>query len=595
MKTQKHYKRHYKQTKKNKIKKQNVTRKNMKRGGIRRTTAQLAAANEVRTVNMAKDAAKREIKNAKAREKKNPPIIPPATKPIVIDFAEKPVVIDVAAKPAVTVAKKMAVTVAVDDEIIPIIQENAIKEANKQAPYVNPEKIVKNVLDFTSIIAESAKKAANSTLGVVVKNNKFKANPKQEPPPEEEIKVHDFIIGEDISPSQFFLENKDDEPYILVSMIENNQKKKYSANRIGRSKGNKEFVECKDDTPVGWQGNAYERYIKPGGRRFIKAFLGGAPIMLLKPSWFDSGKVPGDKFFTVVSAEPVFKLMSLKLANGIDGNFDARGANHCNQIGTQITYALEGEQQNTGQEQLPPAELNTTTGTNPPAQPNTKGTKPVTKPIIVTKPGTKPIIITEPGTKPIIVTKPGTKPIIVTKPGTKPIKITDPASATSEDVTIAQSIEDEEERQRLEDEETERQRQENEETEKLRQENEETEKLRQENEETEKLRQENKKTEAAAMALSLAQEPKASSPKENKKSSKKAPSARPPSPEYRYSSSSYKKPNSYALLAAPRYKNYFSDASDKPNSYALLNSRRRLSGGGKSRHTSSTSKKQRIK
>ena len=552
MKTKKHYKRHYKQTKKNKIKKQNVTRKYRKRGGARTTQAQ----RDARTAKTEAEVVKKhgaellKVKRTKPLTKKQR------------DLEAK----ETAAK----TAAEVAVTVAVDNEIIPIIEENATKEAKKQAPYVNPDKIKKNILDFTSIIAESAKKAANSTLGVAIKN-KFKAKPKQEPPPpQQDINVYDIMEGTEKTSREFFEEHKNDNPFILVSMIENNQKKLYSGNAIGWAKDNKEFVECKDDTPVGWQGNAYQRYIKPGGRRFIKAYLGGAPIMLLKPSWFDSGKVPGDKFFTLVSAKPVFKLMSLELATGINGDFDAQGANHCNQTGTQVTYALEGEQQNTVQHP-PPAELDTTTETNPPAAPNTKGTKPVTK------------------------------PIIVTKPKTKPIKTTDPGSVTTEEVAFDRQRLKDEEKQRLENEarlkDEEKQRLENEEKQRLEDEARlEDERLRQEKEnEKERQRLEDEEQEKAAIALSLEQEQEqaeASSPKEKKVSRKKSPSARPPSPEYRYSSSSYNKPNSYALLAAPRYKNYFSDASDKPNSYALLNSRRNLSGEGKSRHTS---RKQRIK
>jgi hypothetical protein len=566
MKTKKHYKRHYKQTKKNKIKKQNVTRKYRNRGGARTTQAQRDARTAKTEAEVVKKygAESLKVKRTKPLTKKQR------------DLEEKN------AKAKETAAK-VAVTFAIDDEFIPVVEEEAIKEANKYAPEVSPEKIVKKVLDFTSIIAESAKKAANSTLAI---KNKFKAKPKQkqppqqEQPPQQDIKVYDFISGDDISPSDFFEEHKDNNPFILVSMIENNQKKLYSGNAIGWDKGNNESVECKDDTPVGWQGNRYEKhYIKPGGRRFIKAYLGGAPIMLLKPSWFDSGKVPGDKFFTLVSAEPVFKYMSLELATGIDGNFDAQGANHCNQTGPQITYALEGEQNThttttTTTTETTPAQIETTTETMAPAQ-----------------------LDTTTGNNQNIA-KLGTKPIIVTKPGTKPIKITDPASIfqiTSEDVTIAQSIEDEEERQRLEDEKKERQRLKDKETERQRlkdKEDEETERQRLKDEEDEETERQRLKDERQRQEQEQA---KASSPKEKKVSTKKSPSARPPSPEYRYSSSSYNKPNSHALLAASRYKNYFFDASDKPNSYALLNSRRRLSGGGKSRHTSNTSRKQRIK
>jgi len=88
-------------------------------------------------------------------------------------------------------------------------------------------------------------------------------------------------------------------------------------------------------------GNAYQRFIKPGGRRFIKVFLNGASVFILKPDWYDSKIVPGNRFFRVIKAEPVFKYMNLTMANGeVHGNYDARGANHCNQKSPQETYSL---------------------------------------------------------------------------------------------------------------------------------------------------------------------------------------------------------------------------------------------------------------
>ena len=365
MKTQKHYKRRFKQTMKNKIKKPNVTRKYMRRGGGPKAAEQKAsrtarAANSKRAVLTEAENVKKHgaellmLKRDKNKTKKQR------------DLEAK----ETAAK----TAAEVAVTFAINNEIIPIVEEEAIIEAHKLAPGMSSKKIVKKVLDFTSIIGESAKKAANSTLGVAIKN-KFKAKPKQEPPPQQNIKVWDNIDRIDKTPYEFFEEHKNDEPFILVSMIEKKDEK-----------------------------------------------------------------------------------------------------------------------------------------------------------------------------------------------------------------------EDEKERQRLEDENKDEDKEQEKEGTALS-----NNALSLEQEQSEASPKEQEKEEGIALsnnALSLEQEQSEASPKKKKVSSKKSSSARPPSSEYRYSSSSSNKPNSYALLAAPRYNNYFSDASDKPNSYALLNSRRKLSGGGKSRHTS---RKQRIK
>ena len=157
------------------------------------------------------------------------------------------------------------------------------------------------------------------------------------------ILVDDIISQETKTITDFFEDNKDYNPFVLVDKVRENPET-YSGNAIGWDIGNKEFVECLDDAPVTWRGNAYQRYIKPpeaGGRRFIKVFLNGASIFILKPDWYDSGVVPGNHFFSVIKALPVFKYMNLIMANGeVDENYNAMGANHCNQKSPQETYSL---------------------------------------------------------------------------------------------------------------------------------------------------------------------------------------------------------------------------------------------------------------
>jgi hypothetical protein len=157
------------------------------------------------------------------------------------------------------------------------------------------------------------------------------------------ILVDDIISQETKTITDFFEDNKDYNPFVLVDKVRENPET-YSGNAIGWDIGNKEFVECLDDAPVTWRGNAYQRYIKPpeaGGRRFIKVFLNGASVFILKPDWYDSGVVPGNHFFSVIKALPVFKYMNLIMANGeVDENYNAMGANHCNQKSPQETYSL---------------------------------------------------------------------------------------------------------------------------------------------------------------------------------------------------------------------------------------------------------------
>jgi len=37
-------------------------------------------------------------------------------------------------------------------------------------------------------------------------------------------------------------------------------------------------VECKDDTPSQWEGNAYAKYVKPNGRTFVNVRVNGSNI-----------------------------------------------------------------------------------------------------------------------------------------------------------------------------------------------------------------------------------------------------------------------------------------------------------------------------
>ena len=154
------------------------------------------------------------------------------------------------------------------------------------------------------------------------------------------IQVFDFIEYGDIPATTFFENHADDIPFIVVN--DRDDGATYSGNALNWNTGNKEFVECADDAPQTWQGNSYGRLIKPNGRQFIKVFVNGAGLLVLKPDWYDSKVVPGIRFFRLVESNPVFKYMSLDLATqNIAPDFSALGADHCNQLNPQKSYYLD--------------------------------------------------------------------------------------------------------------------------------------------------------------------------------------------------------------------------------------------------------------
>jgi len=175
--------------------------------------------------------------------------------------------------------------------------------------------------------------------------------PEQEPLSEEDllklkelmdtIKVFDILSYENISATQFIEENKDSNPFIIRNSVG-----QYDGDAIdwpAPSSSGKEFIECLDATPVSWQSNSYKQFIKPGGRKFIKINISGSPTMVVKPNWYDSGKIPGTKFFQIVATnQPVFKFMTTVLSNqNLPEDYTALGSDHCNQTSPIGTYTLE--------------------------------------------------------------------------------------------------------------------------------------------------------------------------------------------------------------------------------------------------------------
>ena len=407
MKTQKNHRRNIKRSKKNKIKKQNATRKrNNKRGGGPTRSERHENMRKQREIALLKEAAKREIKNAKAREKK----------------AQKAIADAAATFVAETTAAETAI-----GEIIPVIIEEATSEALRISPTANPIQVQDDVIDLTGDIEESAKdealkviddkakkaeadaaakkvqddaaakknlddaaakkvkddkakadqkiiddkakdkkaeadaaakkvqdaaakkilddaatkkvkddkaKADQKIIDDKAKDDKAKADQKiiddkakddkekqadkdkaaADAIRQQQLIVYDNVDSKTRTPIDFFEDYKDSNPFIIISSAPDN-KVFYSGNAIGWSKG-KEFVDCF------------------GERRFIKVYLNDKEILILKPTWYDSKVIPGNKFFILVLSKRVLKYRDAR---------EAYGANNCNQKDSENTYILVEE------------------------------------------------------------------------------------------------------------------------------------------------------------------------------------------------------------------------------------------------------------
>ena len=107
----------------------------------------------------------------------------------------------------------------------------------------------------------------------------------------------------------------------------------------------REFVECKDNAPPDWQGNAYLRdWLKDGARMTtLITGPGGSNVHIEKPSWFYDGPVPFDRVFVLQERPPKMnKFVTTKLLP-IPANPPADlalGADHCNQTSDSTIYTL---------------------------------------------------------------------------------------------------------------------------------------------------------------------------------------------------------------------------------------------------------------
>ena len=153
------------------------------------------------------------------------------------------------------------------------------------------------------------------------------------------IQVEDIVQYDIITGLEFLTDHCGYRPFIY-----RNSAGIYTGDAIlwpAPSSSGKEFIECDDDTPVGWLANTYKRYIKqPVARNFLK--INGN--IVIKPHWYDSLNVPGTKFFQLVNTnEPVKKFMTINLSrNFMPDDYSALGSDHCNQNGPDSTvFRLE--------------------------------------------------------------------------------------------------------------------------------------------------------------------------------------------------------------------------------------------------------------
>ena len=145
---------------------------------------------------------------------------------------------------------------------------------------------------------------------------------------------YNYIDGVDEPIETFLNEQLNEDPFIVE--FDN----KYSGNSLGwllnefeNPDDPREFIECADDAPIYWrQVRSYSQFRKRfNGRTFVKIFFNGVGILIIKPTWFWKGPVPGTKIFKLVKDKPVKKFMTSYLLPEIRQGLDVNGIAHCNQ------------------------------------------------------------------------------------------------------------------------------------------------------------------------------------------------------------------------------------------------------------------------
>lgn len=170
------------------------------------------------------------------------------------------------------------------------------------------------------------------------------------------LTLNDFLSGDDVSVEAYLETHQDYVPFIVStgnSLTGNALKWPTDGANPGSDFSGKEFIECKDDAPASWQANGYCKLVKePNARTFVKVLIGGAPVLVLKPEWYNNDKIEGTGFFKLVDTKnDVLKFMAEVFSSNCaltnwdkEGtvNFkESGGADHCNQTEQQKVYFLK--------------------------------------------------------------------------------------------------------------------------------------------------------------------------------------------------------------------------------------------------------------
>ncbi len=155
----------------------------------------------------------------------------------------------------------------------------------------------------------------------------------------EEITIQDYFNQEDANENQNFILHLNGR-YICQSI----DGVKRSNSEESRPTDYAEYYECHKDTKPEWLGNTYIRdWLKKNGRGpFVKIMgPGGSKYLVDKPSFFWNGPVPGSKVFNMVKTRKKVKKYVSSYILPVRPDFDAMGADHCNQTRPETLYRLE--------------------------------------------------------------------------------------------------------------------------------------------------------------------------------------------------------------------------------------------------------------
>jgi hypothetical protein len=173
---------------------------------------------------------------------------------------------------------------------------------------------------------------------------------------QKKLTLHDFLGGDDVSVETYLETHKDYVPFIVStgnSLSGNALKWPTDGANPGSDFSGKIFIECKDDAPTSWQANGYCKLVKESNARtFVKVLIGGAPVLVLKPEWYNNDKIEGTGFFKLVDTKnDVLKFMAEVFSTNCaltkwdkEGtvNFkESGGAEHCNQTEQQKVFYLK--------------------------------------------------------------------------------------------------------------------------------------------------------------------------------------------------------------------------------------------------------------